>query len=295
MEKFSFDKASKFHEKDRFFDINYVWTPKLDWVVEKLYYTSIRPEAIIVLSLVAGGLAGWYYSKGDYISSLLGIIFIQLKNYLDTVDGHIARAKGIDSRLGRFLDSLADAFAYLFLFTGIALHLMTKGYGPLAFLLSYAAMLVGFILCSVYCYYIVSYKTCLMGGGINRTDESMKEEEKLGYQKTLFDRFLYFLHLLYIAIYGWQDKFAAALDQKAMEKMLVKNPGLSRESVHQSWYTDKKFLSTIAPLCFGTQIMMLSLFTIFDCLAGFLWFLITVGNGYALWIVFRGRRIKVGP
>lgn len=294
MQEFSFDRASKFTAKDRFFDINYVWTPGLSWVVEKLYYTSVRPETIVVLSLVAGALSGWLYAKGDYLFSLLGILFIQLKNYLDTVDGHIARAKGIASRFGRFLDSLADALAYLFLFTGIAVNLASGGLGYGVYFLSYATMLTGFLLCSVYCFYLVSYKTQLSGIGINRVDESVGEDEKEDYGKDLSGRCLLIMHHLYLLIYGWQDKIVAAMDKKSLEKAGAHNLHLNEGSLKQIWYTDKRFLSSVAPLCFGTQIMLLSIFTVFDNLYGYLWFLIVAGNGYyTLFLVYGRSRRKI--
>lgn len=289
-EKFSFDKASKFSGEERFFDINYVWTPALAWVVEKLYYTPLRPEAIIFMSMSSGVISAWFYAQGDYASSLLGVLFIQLKNYLDTVDGHIARAKGIAGRLGRFLDSLADGVAYLCLFAGIGYNLASKGMGYKAYLLSFSAMATGFVLCSIYCYYIVSYKKFLAGEGLNRTDEGIKESERTRYMRSASGKFLYFLHLLYLLIYGWQDRLAAWLDLKALDKARKGGLQLSGKSLEKFWYADKKFLAWVAPLCFGTQIMFLSLFTVFGRLAGFLWFLIIFGNGYAAALVFgRGR------
>lgn len=295
MEKFSFEKASKFSAKDRFFDINYVWTPGLSWVVEKLYYTSIRPEAIILLSVLAGIMSGWCYAKGGYLNSLCGILFFQIKNYLDTVDGHVARSKGLESRSGRFLDSIGDAVANLCLFTGIAIHL-GKGspdYGD--YLLSYTAMITSFLLCSIYCYYLVSYKTRITGEGLNRTDEGISEQEKAAYKNSLSGKFLLVLHYLYLAIYGWQDKFVEALDKTAFNKALRENPHTPEETLAESWYANKKFLSRIAPLCFGTQIMFLTLFTVLGGLEEFLWFLILAGSGYALSLIFGRGRIEVGP
>jgi phosphatidylglycerophosphate synthase len=290
MDKFSFQKASKFSGKDRFFDINYVWTPALPWVVEKLYYTSLRPEAIIFLSVISGMLSGWFYAQGDYASSLLGVLFIQLKNYLDTVDGHIARAKGIATRFGRFLDSLADAVAYLCLFAGIGCHLAVNGMGNKAYLLSFAAMAAGFLLCSVYCYYLVSYQNFLAGEGINRTDEGITKEEIAEYKKGPSGWTLFCLHILYLMIYGWQDRIAAWLDLKALERVKRRPRHLSGKFSVEFWYAEKAFLSRIAPLCFGTQIMLLSLFTFLDALEAFPWFLILAGNGYALLVVFGYRK-----
>lgn len=289
-EKFSFDKAAKFSGEEKFFDINYAWTPALAWVVERLYYTPLRPEAIIFMSMSSGIASAWFYAQGDHASSLIGVIFIQLKNYLDTVDGHLARAKGIATRLGRFLDSIADALAYLCLFAGIGHNLAARGMGNKAYLLSFQAMAAGFFLCSIYCHYIVSYKKFLAGEGLNRTDEGIRESEWAEYKASASGRLLFFLHLLYLLIYGWQDRLAAFLDRKALEKAKKGNLQLSGKSLEKFWYADKKFLARIAPLCFGTQIMFLSIFTLMDALEAFPWFLIIAGTGYAVAAIFGDRK-----
>ncbi len=282
--EFSFDRAAKFTAEERFFDVNYLWVPGLRWTVEKLYYTPVRPEFIVFLALLSGITSARFFAEGGYFSSLIGVLFIQLKNFLDTVDGYLARAKGLASRLGRFLDSLADAAVYICLFTGLAISL-GESYGALpAFLLSYAAMLSAFLQCSVYNYYLVSYKTRLRGVGINRTDEGFREEETMRQRESLQGRITLMLQWIYQWIYGWQDRFVAAVDRLMLE-LAAGRACLPRDAVERVWYTDKVFLSLVSPLCFGTQILMLSILTLLGRPEQFLWFVITVGNLYALLIL----------
>ncbi|MBE9536840.1 MAG: CDP-alcohol phosphatidyltransferase family protein [Proteobacteria bacterium] len=280
MEEFSFEKASKFKKEDSFFDINYLWVPGLKWAVGRLYYTSVRPEGIVLLSLIAGIVSAYLFSQGDYLASIVGVFFIQLKNFLDTVDGYLARAKNMTSRLGRFLDSLADALVYICLFTGIAINLGQKGNLAAAYLLSYTAMLSAFLQCSVYNYYLVSYKTLLNGRGINRTDESFDDDDKGG----LSDRLLFVLQFIYQFVYGWQDRFVTGIDKFMLKYNENKNrPQI--EKMETQWYGDKTFLAAVSPLCFGTQILLLSIFTILDDISFFLILMITAGNLYTLFIL----------
>lgn len=284
MEEFSFEKAAKFKKKDKFFDINYLWVPGLKWAVGKLYYTSIRPEVIVLLSLIAGIVSAYLFSQGDYLTSIVGVFFIQLKNFLDTVDGYLARAKNMASRLGRFLDSLADALVYICLFTGIAINIGKDGNLAVAFLLSYTAMLSAFLQCSVYNYYLVSYKTLLNGKGINRTDETFDDDEKGVHDKGLSGRLLFVLQFIYQFVYGWQDRIVTRID----EFMLNYNEGKNKLAVDEmetQWYGDKTFLAAVSPLCFGTQILLLSIFTIFDDISFFLILMITAANLYTLAIL----------
>ncbi|MDH3975880.1 MAG: CDP-alcohol phosphatidyltransferase family protein [Deltaproteobacteria bacterium] len=286
MEKFSTEKASKFKEEHRYFNVNHLWAPGFMRVVEILYYTPVRPEFIVLTSLFIGIIASYLYSMGEFYLSLPAAVLVVIKNYFDNVDGHLARAKGMASRLGRFLDSLADALVYLCLFTGIAYNLAERNASPPAFGYAYFAMTMAFIQCSFYNYYLVSYKTCLYGEGINKTDES-REDEKEKYDENGFRGLLLFiLHWIYRLLYGWQDKLVAAVDKKAYQKFKLKNDHLDEKEAENIWYTNKKFVTLFSPLCFGTQIFTLFLFTICDNIAGFLISLIVPWNIYLLVVYF---------
>ena len=291
MQDFSFEKASKFKDKDKFYDINYLFVPGLRWVVEELYSSLINPEMFILLSLVLGVVSAGFYAAGDYSYSIAGLILIFFKNYADTVDGYLARARGVESRLGRFLDSIADAVVYICLFTGLAINLLHRDFGFAGFVLAYAAMISAFLQCSVYNYYLVSYQTFLEGEGINRTDEGFREREKWSKQKTLSGKFLFILQLIYQIIYGWQDCIVASFDKALFRKFKNNNHALEEEEKNRLWYADKKFLSIVSPLCFGTQIILLCLFTLFDLIECYLWFMLIIGNIYGLVImIWRVRK-----
>lgn len=282
MEVYSCEKSAKFKRSERFFDINYVWVPGYRWLVKRLYYTGIRPEAVVILSLLCGLLSAYFYAAGHYGLTLIAALFILLKNFFDTVDGHLARAKGLESRLGRFLDSMADAVVYLFLFAGIAFNISEGNLSASTMLFSYMAMLAAFIQCSFYNYYVVSYKTYLKGAGLSRTDETFSEEERVLYQKDLAGLITFVLQWLYQWIYGWQDRLVTAIDKRAYRIFRRRHQALPEEAAEALWYADKAFLTLISPLCFGTQILALAIFTIFDNLEGYLIFLLTAWNLYAI-------------
>lgn len=281
MRNYSFEKGCKFKDKDNFLDINYLFLPGYKWVLKKLYYTPIRPEAIALLSLFAGTISAYYYAQGEYFLSIFGAFFILIKNYLDSLDGHLARAKGLVSRFGRFLDSLGDAFVYIFLFTAIAINLS----GTKSYLLAFTAMVCAFLQCSVYNYYVVSYKTFIYGSGANKTDERIGEDETWDKQENLAGKIVYLMQLLYQWIYGWQDRIVARIDHLTLniyKKRVGETNGIF---IDKSWYADKAFLAFISPLCFGTQILLLVICTITNNLEGYLIFMITGANLYTLSII----------
>ena len=278
MEKYSFEKGSKFQEKDNFLDINLYFIPGYRWVLEKLYYTPIRPEVIAALSLLAGLISAYYYAKGEYHYSIIGAVFILIKNYVDSLDGHLARAKGQVTRLGRFLDSVCDAIVYIFLFTAIAINLGDS----ISFLLAYAAMLSAFLQCSAFNYYVVTYKTFLYGEGANRTDERIGKEAIENKKKNFSEIISFSLQLLYQWIYGWQDRIVEAIDSACLRIYRKRVGDASDSFIRSSWYADKKFLTLLSPLCFGTQIFLLAICTATNNIEGYLIFMITGANIYTI-------------
>lgn len=285
---YSFEKGSKFKRKDDFLDINYLFLPGYRWVLEKLCHTSIRPEVIALLSLLAGLVSAFFYAEGNYFHSVIGALFILIKNYLDSLDGHLARAKGLESRFGRFLDSLCDAFVYIFLFAAIAINLSGAG----SYILAFTAMVCAFLQCSLYNYYVLSYKTFLYGFGTNRTDERIGDDESLGDKGDVAGRVVFLMQWLYQWIYGWQDRIAASVDHWMLAIYKKRIGETSEEFINESWYADKGFLTLLSPLCFGTQILLLVICTVTNNLEGYLIFMITGANLYTLSVIVLRALLK---
>ena len=77
----------------------------------------VSPDFFNYVGGVLGLAAGVFYAKGD-IS--VGGWLILLGGLADIIDGRIARARGIGSDYGEFLDSMMDRFAEVFAFAGLA-------------------------------------------------------------------------------------------------------------------------------------------------------------------------------
>jgi phosphatidylglycerophosphate synthase len=95
----------------------------LMWLIEPLERALVRWKASPDLFNYIGGafglLAGVAYAR-DQLA--LGGWFILLGGLADIIDGRIARARGIASNYGEFLDSMLDRFAEMFAFIGLALY-----------------------------------------------------------------------------------------------------------------------------------------------------------------------------
>jgi phosphatidylglycerophosphate synthase len=92
-----------------------------------LLKTPLTPNQITLLSLVFGILAGYFFSRGEYLYSLAAAASYQLAVVLDNCDGEVARAKNMRSKLGGWLDIGSDLITDIALFLGIALGMKRQG------------------------------------------------------------------------------------------------------------------------------------------------------------------------
>ncbi len=84
-----------------------------------LLKTPVTPSAW-TLSIFLLPLAGAaFLTRGDYASVIVGLLFFQLYSILDGCDGEIARAKYLESRRGRQLDTWCDTVGNLLLVLGL--------------------------------------------------------------------------------------------------------------------------------------------------------------------------------
>jgi len=95
----------------------------LIWIITPLerliVRRRIRPDLLTYFAAVLGGGAGWLFAVG---SLTLAAWVVILGGVVDTLDGRVARARGIASSYGSFLDATLDRFAESFMYLGIAFH-----------------------------------------------------------------------------------------------------------------------------------------------------------------------------
>jgi phosphatidylglycerophosphate synthase len=117
-----------------------------DWVMwligpleRSLVASGISPDALNVLGAVFGLAAGAAYVRA---STALAGWFILLGGLADIMDGRVARARGLASPFGEFLDSMLDRFAEVFAFVGLAVYLSATPPGALAVTLAAGSSLL---------------------------------------------------------------------------------------------------------------------------------------------------------
>ena len=104
---YSYQNSIKSDKSDELIN-TYLLRPIAGIIVWALYYTPITPNQVTVISIVSGIVAAFFYLKGTAGAFIVAGLFIMLKDILDSADGQLARAKQLQSRIGRFLDSIGD-------------------------------------------------------------------------------------------------------------------------------------------------------------------------------------------
>lgn len=89
--------------------------------VRPLARTSITPNMLTLLGLLAGLLAGWLFSRGDSASAHWGGAVFVFAAWMDHVDGEHARATGQTSTFGHYFDHVGAMTTYLSMFIGIGI------------------------------------------------------------------------------------------------------------------------------------------------------------------------------
>jgi len=97
----------------------YIHEPIAKRLVSVLKNTFITPNQVTYLSVLVGFASGYSFSQGNWETSIVGGILLELTLILDCVDGQLARTKNIASDWGRLIDGIAGYFAYLAVVLGI--------------------------------------------------------------------------------------------------------------------------------------------------------------------------------
>lgn len=120
-----------------------------DWVMwliapaeRALVASGVSPDVFNFLGAGMGLAAGVAYARGAAAAAGWCVL---LGGLADILDGRIARARGIASARGEFLDSMLDRFAEAFAFAGLALYLAPSRLAVAATVLALgASMLVSY-------------------------------------------------------------------------------------------------------------------------------------------------------
>ncbi|HEX6536799.1 MAG TPA: CDP-alcohol phosphatidyltransferase family protein [Gemmatimonadaceae bacterium] len=99
----------------------------------------VSPDFFNYFGAVMGLVAGVFYARDALAVAGWCVL---LGGLADIFDGRIARARGIASDYGEFLDSMLDRFAEMFAYMGIAIYFESRWWAMLATILALGASLM---------------------------------------------------------------------------------------------------------------------------------------------------------
>ena len=89
--------------------------------IKPLTRLGVTPNQVTALGLAVALVSAWLYANwgGDRMRLVYGALTILLSGLLDAIDGVLARDTGKASRLGGFLDSVADRYSDALVLIGV--------------------------------------------------------------------------------------------------------------------------------------------------------------------------------
>lgn len=101
-----------------------VFKGTLDPIAAFFNRLGIYPNTMTILGLVGNIVASVLIGLG-YMT--IGGIFVLVMGFIDTLDGTMARLRGMPSEFGAFVDSVTDRYSELVIFGGLLYYFLSKG------------------------------------------------------------------------------------------------------------------------------------------------------------------------
>jgi len=115
----------------------------------------ITPNRITILSFLAKIYPAYLFINGDRTLVLWGVLILQIGQILDSMDGNLARYRGISTLVGSFLDKILDGFGFLIVMTGVSWYAYSNGSPSYSLILG--PLSGGFYLVICYIYWVIAW------------------------------------------------------------------------------------------------------------------------------------------
>ena len=126
--------------------------PLASLIVRLVYKTRITPNQLTYASFLLSMAAAVVYSAGRRLPVAVGGVLALLSDIFDNADGMLARAKGLASRYGAFLDLFFDRICDFAVLTGVTFGIFRTSGDPRVLMLG--LLTIGFYLLQVGLYYL---------------------------------------------------------------------------------------------------------------------------------------------
>lgn len=264
------------YHADEFINI-YLLRPIAAIIVWVVYPTRTTPNHVTLAAILVGFFGAYLYSLNTPTAIAFAGLSITLKDILDDADGQLARAKGMYSRRGRFLDSIGDFLVNLALFSAITWVVYRSMPSFTTIILGMLSLLGITLRVSYHVFYQVSFLHREDLYKLNRITEEITEQDLKGDPAALW------LQKIFLMIYGWQDRLMFQVDRWCKGNLPDKKLA--------DWYSDRTGLRLSGLLGFGTEYALLTLCSLFNELSLYMLLNVFVMNGVWMMSVLYRRYI----
>ncbi len=267
-EGYSYGRSVKSDVSDELIN-TYVMRPLAGVLVRLLYRTPVTPNQVTVAAAVSGFVAAALYAYGDPVRTAAAGLFLSAKDLLDSADGQLARATGMFSRAGRFLDSIGDFAVNFTVCTANAFAALNAGGGVWTAAAWGGAFLGMTLRVSYHVFYQTSFLHLRNAYRGNRTSEELRPEDLTEDGGTLA------LHRVFLFLYGWQDALMATIDRWSRH-------GLPEDAATDArWYGDTRGVRLSGFLGLGTELFLLMLCSVTGAMG--LYLLVNIAGMNLFW------------
>lgn len=245
--------------------------------VALVYRTPLTPNQVTLIAILFGLAAGSLWVVGSPTLMLVGGVLLWTSSILDGADGILARAKHMQSELGRALDGTADMIVAIATVIPAFYHIWIKDQNPLHIPLMVVALLTAVAQIYLYDFYKETYLASLNPDWDGRTITRAGVEDRL--EKARAEG------ASWIVRFAWSSYVGMLTAQNLMRR--ITDPRGGREGMrftvneettkihrrHNYWPMQ---LWALDSLCPHTYIMAIS--GMLDRLDLYLWYRVVVGN-----------------
>jgi archaetidylinositol phosphate synthase len=250
-----FQKSLKARPRTEYIS-EYLFRPLAHLAVVILLPLRVQPAALVLFHSCLGVLAGILIARGDFVVAAL---LIQVKTILDNADGQLARASGMVTEIGRYLDTEGDFVVNAALFIGL-------GAITGQWILALVAFAVFTILLSVDFNWEYQYR-------LERKEYFRPAPDSSAENQTV----LRGLEWFYEVVFKPQDIAIRRFAEHRFEALYARHPNAAARGDARLAYFEADSLLVLANLELSTQLLILGICLVFGVPSAFLWFVIACG------------------
>jgi phosphatidylglycerophosphate synthase len=147
----SMKKVGSYPFLHRFLPVDrFIVRPPASLVAKALFKTDVTPNQVTKASLLVALLAGLVYTGGRPLFFALAGVLVLVSAILDAADGMLARAKGMTSRYGAYLDLFLDRIADFLVLAGATYGFFKYSRNPIFLAFGFATIGLYFLQLGLY-------------------------------------------------------------------------------------------------------------------------------------------------